>query len=144
MAGNQPKAAVLQRILRIFEGTLLLFGALMFLTFGVVAISKGAMLLGGGFTLIGTMAVAGSALYLWRGAHLGVKIVGKDLIIESYFSKSSVPLVEIRRFYRSVDATVIETSNGNRTIDDCYFADPQMRDSLFQALRERVATEAGP
>ena len=139
MSGTtERKSAALRNFRRVCEGTILLVAAAVFLIFGGIAINNGAVLLGGGFVVVGLVAIAASLLYLWRGARVGVQIVGDDLLIQHYFSKSIIPLATIRKFYRSVDATVIETTNGNLTFDDCYFADPQLRDSLLQSLRERL------
>ncbi|MEW6157376.1 MAG: hypothetical protein AB1813_08090 [Verrucomicrobiota bacterium] len=135
---TQQKSAAHRNIWRICEGTILVVAAAGFLIFGSVAINNGAVLWGGGFVVVGLVAIVASGFYLWRGGRVGIQIVGDDLLIQHYFSKSRVPLETIRRFYRSVDATVFETSNGNLTIDDSYFADPQLRDSLLQTLRERL------
>jgi hypothetical protein len=140
MSGATQRKIVTHRNLlqRICEGTILVIAATGFLIFGGVAINNGAVLWGGGFVILGLVAIAGSGLYLWRGGRVGFQIDGDDLLIQHYFSESRVPLATIRRFYRSVDATVIETTNGRLTFDDCYFADPQLRDSLLQSLRERL------
>ncbi len=123
---------------RLFESVVLLIVAVLFILFGSFAIRNNAVLWGGAFVLLGLIALAGLVLHLWRGDRVGVRIIGNDLVIQHYFSTSNVPLGTIRKVYRSVDATVIETLSGKLVFDDCYFDDPQTRDALLQSLKEHM------
>jgi hypothetical protein len=113
--------------------------AAVFSTYGLVAIYQGGLVLGCGFVGIGAITMLTAAVVACRGGWIGVKIVGTDVIVRHYFSERRIQISRIQRVYRSVDATALETTDGQVVIDDTYFGDPSARNAFFDALSSRTS-----
>lgn len=130
------------RFRRFFEASALALGACLFLIYGVVTMVNGAVVFGVGFIAVGAIGGIAAATYFLRGARLGVEIAGDSLVVHHYFSEKTVLLKKINRLYRSVDATVLETTDGIIVIDDAMFSDPQNRDALFTSLENQLRKQS--
>ena len=122
---------------RIVLGSTCVITGAAFFVFGLLL---GGWVLGVGLALVGFVAILGGVLYFWRGNRLEVRIVGDDLVVGNYFKEEVVPLGSVKRVFRSVDATVIETSQGMTVIDDGYFESAESRSEFFDGVMERVKT----
>jgi hypothetical protein len=113
--------------------------AVVFLILGIVTVQiSGGGILGSGAIVIGSLGFFTAGLYGWRGDRIGVTLVGNDVIIYDYFKERRIHISSVLKIYRSVDATVLETSVGRVVIDDTYFEHPSARNDFFDALNTRA------